>query len=225
MSEEGKGMDMGGVGKGPIIGNGFWCTLQPPQCEPPHPPPHTPYRQTCTERSWSNRGINGAEACTVWMCVHVCVCACAYGPKGTDATAMRAQIHTLVRPTVWKIGPPMHNWLLIHCILLKPSIYQALQFQGPWKKHFASTLQNTLKKISSLHKCSLTLTANSRMFVEVTTQPCRLVHLILLYWLARISMLDTRPDATYCLDIPPPNTSTNTHNHLSGWVLMCESST
>lgn len=182
------------------------------------PPTHTPYRQTYTERCWSNRGINGAEACKVWMCVSARARA-----KGTDATATHAQIHTLVQLAVWKIGPPMHNWLLIHCILLKPSIYQALQFQGPWKTHFASTLQNTLKKISSLHKYSLTLTANSRMSVEVTTQPCCLVHLTSLYWLARISMLDTRPDATYCLDIPLPNTSTNTHTAISQGECSCVS--
>lgn len=33
---------------------------------------------------------------------------------------------------------------------------------------FASTLQNTFKKISSLDKCSLSLTANSNMAVKVT---------------------------------------------------------
>lgn len=80
--------------------------------------------------------------------------------------------NTLVQSVIWKIGPPMHNWLLIHCILLKPSIYWALQFQWLWKQHFASTLPNPLKKsLAFTNAYSLSETANSNTSVKVQTQP------------------------------------------------------
>ena len=139
-------MDTRGVwgGGGAITGNGFWCTSQPPQCNPSLTHPHRTDKPAhdWVKRCRSNRGIDGGGASIVWVCVCVCVCC--------DTTATHTHSDTLVRLAIWKIGPPMHNWLLIHCILLKPSIYQALQFQGPWKKHFASTLQNTLKKKKTL---------------------------------------------------------------------------
>ena len=168
MSEEGKEVDMWGVGKEAIMGNGFWCMPRPSQFNLPSPPT-PPYRQTWTWWRWETQKQQGSRWSGGMYNLNVCVCVCiCVHHKGRHATATHTHRDTLVQLAIWKIGPPMHNWLLIHCILLKPSIYQALQFQRPWKQHFASTLQNTLK-ISSLYKCSLSLTANSYMSVKVAT--------------------------------------------------------
>ena len=136
----------GGGGGEAITGNGFWCTSQPPKCNPSLTHPHRTDKPAndWVKRRRSNRGIDGAGACVVWMCV----CSCCV----TTHTHTHTQEHTC--STSDMENRPSHAQLTSNTLYTPQTIHlPGIAISGALKEalcqHFAKYLKKNKTKKNS----------------------------------------------------------------------------